>query len=97
MKLFFNYFFFLNITCATLFLVCSCNKKAVEIPKGILTKQELVPVLADMHLAQAAAGLNQFSDTARYNLNEYSDAIFGFIEFVIHIYGMAIHKCMRHP
>ena len=97
MKLFFNYFFFLNITCATLFLVCSCNKKAVEIPKGILTKQELVPVLADMHLAQAAAGLNQFSDTARYNLNEYSDAIFKLHHISKEKYDSSLSFYSSHP
>lgn len=76
MKIDSKFFSFFLFTVVVLFMVCSCNKKTVKIPEGILTKQELIPVLVDIHLAQAVVGINQFSDTARYNVNEYALAVF---------------------
>jgi hypothetical protein len=53
----------------------SCGKKSVDIPRGILSKEELVPVLVDIHLAQASLNLNQVADTSRFNMSDYTGFI----------------------
>jgi hypothetical protein len=54
----------------------SCSKKPVTIPTGILTKEELVPVLVDVHLAQSVIDMNRLRDTSGYTLYDYSTFIF---------------------
>jgi hypothetical protein len=61
---------------AVFFFFISCSKKSVEVPKNILTKEELVPILVDIHLAQAFIGMNQFSDSSKFNLQDYSSYIY---------------------
>jgi hypothetical protein len=65
---------FLYLFALTIFF--SCSKKAVDIPDDILKKDKMVSVLVDIHFAQAAVGVNQFSDSIHYTLNDYTSAIF---------------------
>jgi hypothetical protein len=64
--------------CTVMFvmLLSSCKKQEIKIPKGILTRRELVPVLVDMHLAQAAGNLSQLNDSVRSSYYDYSLSVF---------------------
>ena len=53
----------------------ACTKKAIPIPESVLTRQELVPVLVDMHLAQTLVTMNLLADSTRYKLNAYEVVI----------------------
>jgi hypothetical protein len=59
-----------------LLFISACSKKPIEIPKGLLTREQMVPILTDIHIAQAAIGLNMYNDTVKYNLKDYSEYIF---------------------
>jgi hypothetical protein len=76
MKIHRGYFFICIIGFLLVIGFSSCSKKEVQIPKDILSRQELVPVLVDMHLAQAALGINQLTDSTRYSMKDYSSYIF---------------------
>lgn len=75
-----NLFFRKNFSCLCLLvmiiLFSSCSRKAVEIPKNILSKEEFISILVDIHIAQAAMNANVMSDSSRYNMNDYSAYIF---------------------
>ena len=53
------------------FIYCSCSQPKAEIPKGVLTQKEMIPVLVDIHIAQAATGLYNAGDTALFTMNDY--------------------------
>ena len=60
------------------FLLFSCSKKKVETPHGVLSRQQMVPILADVHIAQAATSTyitfpkdSIATDSARYTMNDY--------------------------
>jgi hypothetical protein len=46
----------------------SCKKPEVKIPEGLLKKEQMVSILADIHIAQAASVMNSASDTTRFSL-----------------------------
>ncbi|MBS1635096.1 MAG: DUF4296 domain-containing protein [Bacteroidetes bacterium] len=51
----------LILCCISLLCIAACkpNEEAVaEIPAGVLTEEQLVPVLTDCYLAEAASGIN---------------------------------------
>ena len=52
----------LNILCllvSLLFVACKpAEENLVEVPKGILSEDQMVPVLTDCYLAEAASGIN---------------------------------------
>ena len=52
-------------------LLFSCGRREVKIPNDILAKQEMVPLLVDIHLAQAVVGMNQINDSTGYGMNDY--------------------------
>lgn len=60
---------------AVLIFFASCSKKSVDIPKGILSKEELTPVLVDIHLAQASLNLNQTGDSSHFSMDDYTASI----------------------
>ncbi len=97
MKSFF-YFFFTGISLFVFISMCSsCGRKETEIPKGVLTKQELVVVLTDIHLAQAVVGMNRFNDSIRYDLNEYANSIFKVHHITKAQYDSSLSFYTAHP
>ena len=52
-------------------ILFSCSQKEVNIPENILKKEELVPVLVDIHLAQTVVGMNQLIDSTGNGFNDY--------------------------
>lgn len=66
-----NFFFFSLFA----FLLFACSKKPVEVPTDVLTKEQIIPVLVDIHLAQSAVTVYQYNDTLKYNINELTAAI----------------------
>ncbi len=82
---------------AGLFFFTSCSKKSIDIPKNILTKTEMVPVLVDIHLAQAVVGINQRSDSLRYTLNDYSFSIFKLHHITREKYDSSLQFYTSHP
>ena len=46
------------------FFLFSCKPKEAKIPAGILPKEQMVSVLTDVHLAEAALTLNTKNDSA---------------------------------
>ena len=53
------------------FFYCSCSQPKAEIPEGVLTQKEMIPILVDIHIAQAATGLYNAGDTALFTMNDY--------------------------
>ncbi|MBK6444969.1 MAG: DUF4296 domain-containing protein [Bacteroidetes bacterium] len=70
MKFKHSVFFFCTLLFS--FLANSCSKNEEKIPKDVLSPDEMVPLLIDMHIAQAAVSVFQYSDTIRYNNTELS-------------------------
>jgi hypothetical protein len=72
---------FRNLTICLYFLgaivlFSSCGKKTISIPKDVLSKEELVPILVDIHIAQAYTGMSQLNDSARLSLQDYTGYIY---------------------
>ncbi|HNQ60851.1 MAG TPA: DUF4296 domain-containing protein [Bacteroidia bacterium] len=55
----------------TLLCLNSCKDNSVIIPDNILSKEELVPVLVDIQIAQASQIIFEYSDTIKYSLKQY--------------------------
>jgi len=55
----------------TLLCFIGCKDNTVVIPANVLTQQELVPILADIQIAQASQIIFEYSDTIRYSLKQY--------------------------
>ncbi len=70
-----KYFSFFNVPIELfillVFVYCSCSQPKAEIPEGILTQKEMIPILVDIHIAQAANGLYNAGDTALFTMNDY--------------------------
>lgn len=87
-------FFFAFACIVTLF---SCKPREVKIPEGILTKQKLIPVLVDIHLAQTVVGLNQLNDSTGFGLNEYLTAILKLHHVTKQSYENSLTFYTSHP
>jgi hypothetical protein len=83
-----------------IFLVClafSCTKPEVQIPPHVLPKEKMVPVLADVHIAQAAAVMNAASDTTRYAMTDLMTTIFKIHHITQAQYDSSISFYTKHP
>ena len=78
--------------------VCSsCSKPKPEIPKGILTRQEMIPILVDIHIAQAATGLYNAGDSMRFTMNEYIPYILSIHHVEKALYDSSLSFYTTHP
>ena len=75
----------------------SCSKKSVDIPSTVLDKEEMVHVLADMHLVQAMAGINERSDSLRNDPNGYASSIFKMHHLTAEKYKVSLEFYAEHP
>lgn len=53
----------------------SCKDSKVNIPPDILPSEQLVPILADIQIAQASQIILEYTDTVHYTLKTYQLAI----------------------
>jgi hypothetical protein len=75
----------------------SCSKKPVDIPETVLSREEMVSVLVDIHLAQALVGINQFNDSLHYNLNDYLSSVFQMHHLTREKYARSLEFYTDHP
>jgi len=86
------------VVCFFLFAAClSCSKPKPEIPKGILTQKEMVPILVDIHIAQAAKDLYHTGDTARFSINDFLPFILSSHHIEKAVYDSSIAFYTLHP
>ena len=64
---------------------------------GILKKEELVPVLVDIHLAQTVVGMNQVNDSSHYSVTDYSAYIFKIHGIKKETYDSSLSFYTAHP
>ena len=75
----------------------SCSKKKVEIPPNVLGREAMIPILADVHIAQAATGNYKAADAVHYNMNEYLPYILRIHHISQAQYDTSLSFYMRHP
>ena len=64
-------FWLISIT----FFFSACSRKETPLPEGILDRKALVPVLVDVHLAQASVAILRTADTTAHAMGDYMDFI----------------------
>ncbi len=69
----------------------------MKIPGDVLSKEEIVPILVDIHLAQAARSVNQASDSARYTIADYTAYILKSHHVSKEKYESSISFYTEHP
>jgi hypothetical protein len=77
--------------------IASCKKPEVKVPANVLKKEQMVPILADVHIAQAAAVMNQVSDSTRYPLPDMLKYIFKIHHTTKAQYDSSISFYTQHP
>jgi hypothetical protein len=75
----------------------SCSRKPVNIPETVLSREEMVSVLVDIHLAQALVGINQFNDSLHYNLSDYLSSVFQMHHLTREKYARSLEFYTDHP
>ena len=85
------FFFFL------LLLAFSCSKPKTIIPAGVLTEKEMIPILVDIHIAQAAASIYNANDSAMFNMNEMLPYILSIHHVEPATYDSSVGFYTRHP
>jgi hypothetical protein len=75
----------------------ACKKPEVKIPEGVLKKEQMVPILADVHIAQAVAVMNSASDTTRYSLPKLMKYILDIHHTSQAQYDSSIAFYTKHP
>jgi hypothetical protein len=83
--------------CALLLFVYACSKPKTKIPPGILTQKEMIPILVDIHIAQAAAALYNTGDTARRTMTDYMPYILKIHEVEKAFYDSSLSFYTQHP
>ena len=102
MNIFLNHFSLLQIMKRLcyfiLFLfVTGCGKTKVELPAGVLTQKEMIPLLVDMHIARAATGLYNAGDTSLFTMNDYIPYILKIHHIESAVYDSSISYYTLHP
>src|SRR5205085_11176204 len=85
-------FFFLFVSA-----LFACTKPKVEIPAGVLKKEQMVPILADVHIAQAASAMYQASDSMRYTSADLMKYVFKIHHTTQSQYDSSIAFYTKHP
>ncbi len=71
----------MNVSILKIFLlslvifIYGCQDRTVLIPADILTKEEITPLLADLHVAQASLTIFEYTDTVKFTLRDYQEEI----------------------
>jgi hypothetical protein len=94
----FKYHSFPFLACLMVLAVCcSCSKPKPVIPKGILTRGQMVPVLVDIHIAQAATGLYSAGDSMHFTMGDYIPLILSEHHIEKAMYDTSIAFYTRNP
>ncbi len=81
-----------------LFLFISgCGQPKTELPAGVLTQKEMIPLLVDIHIAQAATGLYNAGDTSLFTMSEYIPYILKIHHVESAVYDSSISFYTLHP
>ena len=75
----------------------SCAGKKNDIPADVIGMEELAPVLADMHIAQASMNMNRMSDSLRFNMCDYTDYILKSRHITKERYHRSLSFYSSHP
>jgi hypothetical protein len=75
----------------------SCSKPRTIIPPEVLTEKEMIPLLVDVHIAQAATSMFDSNDSVKYKMDE----LLSYILSIHHVerarYDSSISFYTRHP
>lgn len=89
---------FLQHFLSILVVICmACGKPRPEIPAGVLTQQEMIPVLVDIHIAQAATGLYSAGDSIHFTMSDYIPQILALHHIEKSVYDSSISFYTLHP
>ncbi len=97
MNLFNNLFSLRYFAIAALIIFSDCSRKEVNIPNDVLSKQEIISVLVDIHLAQSAVNKNLLTDSVRYGMKEYTPFILSSHHITKEKYETSIAFYTLHP
>jgi len=75
----------------------SCGKPKTVIPPEVLSEKEMIPLLVDIHIAQAAGSLFDSNDSLRYSMNEMVPYILSIHHVEKVKYDSSISFYTRHP
>jgi hypothetical protein len=81
----------------TLLALSACSRKEEALPDGILDRDALVPVLVDVHLAQASVAILRTSDTTAHAMGDYMDDILKRHKLDTATYARTIRYYGEHP
>jgi hypothetical protein len=93
----FSLIYFFRLFFCGIFLVfyCSCSKPKAEIPPGILSQKEMIPILVDIHIAHSAAEL--FKSDTSLTMSDYMSYILSIHHVEKAVYDSSITFYTRHP
>ncbi|MCC7233007.1 MAG: DUF4296 domain-containing protein [Bacteroidia bacterium] len=77
-------------------LAYACGREQA-IPPGVLTKEEMVPLLTDIQLAQAEISLSQQADPENHSLSDYLITILKHRKISVETYEKSIRFYSEHP
>ncbi|HRU61295.1 MAG: DUF4296 domain-containing protein [Bacteroidota bacterium] len=86
-------FWLISIT----FFFSACSRKETPLPEGILDRKALVPVLVDVHLAQASVAILRTADTTAHAMGDYMDFILRQHGLDTATYARTIRYYGEHP
>jgi len=89
--------FFIFYLLFSIIVFSSCSKKEISIPRGIISKQEMVSLLVDLHIAQAATSRNQMTDSARHQMKDYTPFIFSSHQITKEQYDNSLAFYTKNP
>jgi hypothetical protein len=75
----------------------SCSKPKTVIPSDVLTEKEMIPVLVDVHIAQAATSMFDSNDSVKYKMDEMLPYILSIHHVDKPRYDSSISFYTRHP
>jgi hypothetical protein len=75
----------------------SCSKPKTVIPAGVLTEKEMIPLLVDIHIAQAAVSVENVNDSLKYTMDEMLPYILSIHHVERAAYDSSIGYYTRHP
>lgn len=75
----------------------ACSRKEEPLPEGVLDRQHMVPVLVDVHLAQASVAILRTADTTAHAMGDYMDVIMKQHGLDTATYARSIRYYGAHP
>jgi hypothetical protein len=90
-----NLLFLFLLTLACCF---SCKPKNEKLPAGILSKEQMIPVLADIQLAESAIAIkNLYPDSAKIYAADYTNFIYRQHRIPKSVFEKSLNYYIQHP